>query len=268
MGIHTFFQKPRTNLPKSCSGQKDFVGFKSPDSAAHMVIYLIRGPEKLLISSCASESVRITWNKNQVCPSRLCPLNTPSRHVQCQNPRPWSLGVAQGLIEKAGQKSVLQLLNVSQEHLGKNIRLASLLSKTSPTHSYTHTHHPQSMGGHGPVPHKASHFWRCPGSGRGKQGAVCWNSGDAGSRLPPCCAVRQGPFAHHWENWDTRTPADLLAQNSQACEGRRISWVPWDQLPRHPLTNRHRWTQLVSTTGFLSLEILHRHISIRIPPGT
>lgn len=28
-----------------------------------MVIYLISGPEKVLISSCSSESLRITWNK-------------------------------------------------------------------------------------------------------------------------------------------------------------------------------------------------------------
>ena len=28
-----------------------------------MVIYLISGPEKVLISSCSSESFRITWNK-------------------------------------------------------------------------------------------------------------------------------------------------------------------------------------------------------------
>lgn len=166
-----FFQKTRINPPKSCSGQKDFVGFKSPDSAAHMVIYLIRGPEKVLISSCAAESVRITWNKNQICPSRLCSLNTPSRHVQYQNPRPWSRGVAQCLIAKAGQKSVLQLLKVSQEHLRKNIRLASLLSKTSPTHSCRHTHHPQSMGVHGPVPHQSLPFLEMPGPRQRKAGS-------------------------------------------------------------------------------------------------
>lgn len=69
---------------------------------------------------------------------------------------------------------------------------------------------------------------------------------DTGSCLPPCCAAQQEQFGHPWGNWDSHTPADLPAQNSRTREGHGTSWVPWDQPPRHPLANRHRWTSLAS----------------------
>lgn len=118
-----------------------------------------------------------------------------------------------------------------------------------------------------PRPPTSPPFPEMPGLRQREMESSVPGSWDAESCLPPCCAVPREPFVHPWESWDPHTPAGLLAQNSQAHEGCRTSWAPWDQQPRHPLTNRHRCPPLASLRLLVfATEEHRRHVSIQIPP--
>lgn len=178
--------------------------------------------------------------------------------TQSHSSRMW-LGIyAEGMWAKVSPPVAENEPTASQQR-----SLTSPLSEKILTCSFTHTTppHPDPLRSMAPFCTRAPHSWRRSGSGRGKQGAVYQHCRDTHSCSPPCCAVQRGLFVHRWETWGPRTPADLQAQNSQAHEEHRTSWAPGEQLPRHPLTNRYRWTLLASLPLLcFTLGIGYRHI--------
>ena len=188
--------------------------------------------------------------KTQVWSSRLCAPSAPCLSwVQYQNPE-LVLGCG-SMPHGESRKTKMSSLVAGHEPTASQVKHQSSITsfREEPhtflhTHTHTHTHTHPNPQGTWLRPLQSTLFLEMPGLRQGKQGVTCWHSGDTESYLPPCCAVQQGLSVHHWESWDSHTPADLLAQNSQACEGHRTSWVPWDQLLRCPLTNQYRWTLL------------------------
>lgn len=184
--------------------------------------------------------------------------------TQSHSSRMWLRIYAEGMRTKVSPPVAENEPTASQQR-----SLTSPLSEKILTRSFTHTTPLQSIKVHGSVPHKSTPFLETLRLRQREAGRSVPALRDTHSCSPPCCAVQQGMFVHRWETWGPRTPADLLAQNSQAHEEHRTSWAPGEQLLRHPLTNRYRWTLLASLPLLcFTLGIGYRHISFQIPTET
>ena len=141
-----------------------------------MVIYLIRGPEKVLIFSCSSESLRITWNKkikfglqDYVPPVPHCSVKSNIR-TQSRDPRMWLS--ASWRKQRTKMSSLVAEYDPVASQEKQKSSITSLTEEPQPflhthththacTHTHTHTHTPIHRVP-GPVPSKSTLFLEMP----------------------------------------------------------------------------------------------------------
>lgn len=158
----TFFSKETKNIsPKCWSEQED-----CPYSAALTALYLIKGPEKLLISSCSSESLRITCNKTIRFYFKTVSTLGPFQSSLVSDPRAVGLGCGSRPCGES-RKEKVKLVAKDEPLTSQEKHNSSINSFREEPHPFLH---PLIQGVPGPVSTRASHSRRCPSSGTGKQG--------------------------------------------------------------------------------------------------
>ena len=169
MGTDIFFQGSQAQIPKCWLGQEDFIGFKSPYLATFTVIYLISGPEKVLISSCSSESLRITWNKKlKFGLQDYVPPVSHSSVESISEPRAVVLGwgsTPHGESRKTKTSSLVAGYEPTASQVNHQSSITSFREEPHTclhTHTHTHTHTPIHRV-HGSDPSKSTLFLEMPG---------------------------------------------------------------------------------------------------------